>query len=374
MASSTGMVTAEVSRYEAGDAPDAITGFRGVTLIKGRETIVAYSDIEDATATAISLVYNKVAGTGPVSYTLADSVTPDAGEIGWTDVTADDVTAGESRFETTLGDATATPPTNAMTTFTGMVRNVPGTFSCTGTAADAPCTGTTLPNIGDDGKITGNPASWTFTPTSSNAMIDVQDGDGHLVFGWWLQKDTKGVPTGVDVFAFAPGLTASAAAVSATGLEGTATYSGGAAGKYALHHTGGANSEAGHFTATATLEADFDADSNNDAADGNDENGLTLSGKIENIMTGDVARDWTVTLMGGDAVGDAAAINALDDTTLRAAEWQINPSLKATGQWDPILYGGDADDYPTAVTGEFEAGIDNLAHIIGAFGATLDEE
>ena len=366
MASSTGMVTAEVSRYEAGDAPDAITGFHGVTLTKGRETIVAYSDIEDATATAISAVYTKQAGTGPARYTVATSGTPGAGEIGWGNITADG-----KEFTDTPGDATATPATNGMTTFPGMVMNVPGTFSCAGSDANSFCT--TRPVIDDDGKVAIAVAGWTFTPTNANAMVDVQDADGHLVFGWWLQKNTKGVPTGVDVFAFAPDLTASAAAVSADGIEGTASYSGGAAGKYALHHTGGANSEAGHFTATATLEADFDADSDNNAANGNDENGLILSGMIDNIMTGDVERDWTVTLMGGAAVTNAEAINNLDDTTLRAAEWEINPSLKATGQWDPILYGGTATAYPTAVTGEFEAGIDNLAHIIGAFGATLDE-
>ena len=41
---------------------------------------------------------------------------------------------------------------------------------------------------------------------------------------------------------------------------GTATYEGAAAGKYALPNTATDTYEGGHFTARATLTADFDVD------------------------------------------------------------------------------------------------------------------
>ena len=65
-------------------------------------------------------------------------------------------------------------------------------------------------------------------------------------------------------------------ATGVTALQGTATYSGGAAGKYALHSTTGGTNDAGHFTADATLEANF----NND----------TVSGTIDGFM----GADWSV--------------------------------------------------------------------------------
>ena len=51
-------------------------------------------------------------------------------------------------------------------------------------------------------------------------------------------------------------------------LRGTATYEGAAAGKYAIASTTDETYEGGHFTAMATIEADFDVDNNPDA--GND--------------------------------------------------------------------------------------------------------
>ena len=63
---------------------------------------------------------------------------------------------------------------------------------------------------------------------------------------------------------------------NATGLdalEGTATYMGGAAGKYALRSSTGGTNDAGHFTARATLNADFSDDS--------------ITGTIDNFMGAD---------------------------------------------------------------------------------------
>ena len=78
-------------------------------------------------------------------------------------------------------------------------------------------------------------------------------------------------------------------------VEGKATYVGGAAGKYAL--LGSPAGSAGHFTAEAMLEVDFDADLLKIKPSGNDTNGVSISGMIDNFMTGDVSRDdWSVAL------------------------------------------------------------------------------
>ena len=47
---------------------------------------------------------------------------------------------------------------------------------------------------------------------------------------------------------------------TATALTGTVTYEGGAAGKYALPSPTNDTYEGGHFTAMATITADFDAE------------------------------------------------------------------------------------------------------------------
>ena len=45
----------------------------------------------------------------------------------------------------------------------------------------------------------------------------------------------------------------------AVAVEGSATYKGGAAGKYAILSTTDESASGGHFTANATLRANFDA-------------------------------------------------------------------------------------------------------------------
>ena len=73
------------------------------------------------------------------------------------------------------------------------------------------------------------------------------------------------------------------------------TYKGGAAGKFAMQSTTDDSASGGHFTASATLTANFDADLN--PGDENDENGVSIGGAITDFMTGDVSRpNWKVTL------------------------------------------------------------------------------
>ena len=79
-------------------------------------------------------------------------------------------------------------------------------------------------------------------------------------------------------------------------LEGSATYKGAAAGKYAILSTTDDSASGGHFTAAATLKANFDADS--DATDADvDVLGVSIGGTITDFMTGETSRpNWKVTL------------------------------------------------------------------------------
>ena len=167
-------------------------------------------------------------------------------------------------------------------------------------------------------------------------------------------------------------------------LKGSATYKGGAAGKWAMQSTTDDSASGGHFTANATLTANFDA--NLRAADAADtvaanKDGVSIGGKIDGFMTGDVSRpNWKVTLSydampdndadpGVQFLGDVAPITGPGATT----KWATGGAVDGVGTWNANFYGEDDDDHPTAVVGEFNAAIggeDDIARISGAFGAT----
>ena len=83
-----------------------------------------------------------------------------------------------------------------------------------------------------------------------------QDGD-YASYGWWIHKAANDGAFTASAFVDEKGTVAPATGLNA--LNGMATYMGGAAGKYALASSTGGTNDAGHFTARATLEADFNA-------------------------------------------------------------------------------------------------------------------
>ena len=203
-------------------------------------------------------------------------------------------------------------------------------------------------------------------------------------------------------------------------LRGSATYEGGAAGKYAMASQTDETYEGGHFTATATLTADFDVDLTTVSPLENDRDGIALSGMIDNFMTGSTSRpDWTVELM-ADAnrntstepadVAAAAGIQPLanlgsaldadaDATTTDViesrltTEWSTGVAQTGTGTWTANFRDGrtvapDADTaitdvagntmLPMAVVGTFNAhiggtGAGAVGRIQGSFGANKAE-
>ena len=263
-----------------------------------------------------------------------------------------------------------------MATFPGSVNGAMGNFSCAiATAGDCPD-----PTAADGAVSDLGTGMWSFTPIAG-ARTDVADTD-YVYFGWWLKKATTDWQ--VDMFAGHRGYGAAGANATARNdlvgaLTGGATFSGAAAGKFAV--AGASAGDAGHFVADAMLMVNFDAD--NDAEDpGNDEMGVTISGMIDEFVANGTDRDWTVALtwdrnnttVGLQSVGPDINTVGTADGTGKDATWKNGDVTMATGgDWTANFYGTDEDDnnLPMAATGEFSASAGDATvghHIAGAFG------
>ncbi len=375
-ASSAGEFSASQARYTMADgSPDMIDGWRGAMLERDNQLITLYSDIDDAVATPLGDLYNSTSpGAGSYFVDRTAAAEDDmAGDIPWASVTRDDAMSVY-----TADDRSTNTVDEEMTTFAGLVGNAAGTFSCADTAANC-----NVPARNSDGSVDDptNAANWTFTPTDPAAATDVPDGDGYLVLGWWLQEDDDGVPTGLDTFTDVVGMTQRTDdATAVTALTGVAVYRGASVGQYALHSLGAGNSEAGHFTADAMLEADFDVET--DTADTMD--GVMVTGTIDNFMTGETSRDWTVELMMADQAATLDGMQGADTLPFfgtssadLTAEWDLGGNVKGAGRWVAEFW-GQASDHPLAVTGEFgvfigELGNSTVGNMTGVFGATMEE-
>ncbi len=249
----------------------------------------------------------------------------------------------------------------------GTFDGVSGTYSCTQDGATGTCTST----INANGQIVlggGGTDGWTFSGFSLNAMTQTPDA-AYLVFGWWSRES----PAGVDVAALAGSQgTVPSGNDAANEINGTATYKGGAAGKYAVYNPLGDNSSAGAFTANAELTADFTND--------------RISGELTDFMSGGEEMDWAVALNAGDGDGDASngVANITDDGisngTPPSTVWTMGGTADdPRGAWSGNFYGPNSATAesttatPAAVIGTFTAmyqvGGLEIGQMIGAFGA-----
>ena len=341
-ASSASVLTAMQTGYRMSSTPpDGITGWRGATLDKDGDTTVIYTDIADSVAKKIGDIYDSASGPGEPEH--FDVVTDPTGlnehDIPWSKVKRSD-----DESITTTGD-------DAKTTFLGTVSDLPGTFTCTAQNC-VPPSGETLEGT-----------DWTFTPTDPEGTIDVPDS-AYISFGWWLNAMGTMDAYAFDAFASVEGM--DARTVGAT-VEGSATYKGAAAGKWAMQSTSDDSASGGHFTATATLTADFDA-SSDPVSSPDDTSAISIGGTITNFMTGDVSRpNWKVKLTAPDAATDIPVGGVSGETS-----WTTGGAVSGTGEWNAIFYGGMPDDQPAAAAGEFDAAIPasgEIGRISGAFGA-----
>ena len=281
-----------------------------------------------------------------------------------------DHTSGVKQFPLPSPNPSGATKVSVLGTFHG----VSGTYTCTpadGTTCAARKTedGFTLGlRTTADGSFAASDTAWTFRPSNPEARVSDVPDSAYASYGWWLHKGSDGTWTASAFVDYKGGDFPAAAGVTA--LQGTATYQGGAAGKYALASSTGGTNDAGHFTARATLEADF----------GDDSDVGTITGTIDQFMGADgESRDWSVKLNESN-LSDAGAIagdpNDNADTGSQATAWTIGgTAAAASGQWsgdlkDTADTATDVSGVPKIAIGTFYTEYGTAGRMVGAFGAT----
>ena len=196
--------------------------------------------------------------------------------------------------------------------FPGTYDGASGTYLCTTANAGNGCAAA----YGTSGiTLTG---TWSFTH-GGGAMVSRPDPN-YLYFGWWLSKDEDDKPTSASAFFGEMGdVETGGTLANPTALAGTAIYTGHAAGKFAINNPLG-GSDAGHFTANATLTAKF-------GAVATPTNG-GISGTLDTFMANDELVPWSVKLHRAAWDGtNAGAFESVSDTTNTIDEgttWSID--------------------------------------------------
>ena len=324
------------------------------------DTMIVYTDISAPSGRLFSEAY----GNGGQSITSAAAGGLNGAQTGVTGTAFDGRTGGLVEHAANAKSAT-TVTENDVVKLSGRYKNAMGSYTCT-PADGAACTST----VNSDGSITfsagdGTNGIWTFT-ANTGAMVSVPDGNGYMTFGWWM-RDNKATASPLDnvaVFYSAAYTDADGSAITSTNtLTGTAKYEGGAAGKYAWRNVDEGMAHGGHFTAKASLTADFTA-----GVDGD-----TLSGSISDFRIGDDGMDpnWTVTLSEAAIPGTGTVARAATVMTT----WDVGGNkAKAAGGWEAQLSNsGPArnDNLPTGVAGAFNATFGEQGAMVGAFGANI---
>ena len=257
------------------------------------------------------------------------------------------------------GDGFASAGTKTHTA--GAERVVPGTYM--GASGTYTCSGATCESRwGTGGDITLVTGTWVFAP-DQGAMRAVADTQ-YLEFGWWKREDNDGEAT--HATAYARFITSGTPALEPVNLgtahTGSATYTGKAAGLFAISDSGGGyTADSGHFTADAVLEATFSGNAT----------GSELTGNITNFRLDDSSTDpgWSVELQAGD-------YSVSEDFTGGKTQWTISTGKGSAvdNGWTAAMYndkGGDGDtsNIPDSVLGTFHSAIGETHQMRGAFGA-----
>ena len=322
-----------------------------------------FGHAEQATVAAVTAAYEYPLVNGMLIVTAAINTGARVGGSGF------DHTAGVKQFPL----PTSNPLGNTKVAVSGTFHGVSGTYTCTpGTGATCAASktekGFALGTIPDGSPFAPSDTAWTFKPGNPEARVTDNPDTAYASYGWWLHKGSDGKWT-ASAFVDYKGATDFPAAAGVMALQGTARYIGGAAGQYALASSTGGTNDAGHFTARATLEADF-----GDATDVG-----TITGTIDQFMGADgESRDWSVELMKSN-LDDAGAIagdpDNSTDTGSQMTKWTIDETaVAASGMWsgdlkDTTATDTDVSGVPKIVTGTFSTEYGTAGRMVGAFGA-----
>ncbi len=350
-------VTVPSGGLEAGDSAGMLSGWVGMDY-------AVTSGTGNSKVTNEARVYTNQGPPKSVSFAAGGHAVADSGDDkGYlTALIANLIMAPEF---THSGDKTHTPAPKADAVyFRGTYDGAPGEYRCKA----ALCTSNNDGSGSPEGAV-----GWHFKP-DAGAMVSQPDAN-YLYYGWWVNKNKDGDPMAASAFhgvikSDTDGL-APAAAIATTG---SATYKGGAAGKYAWINPIDDTGHGGHFTANATLEAKFGG------------TGAGVTGIIDGFRLNDGSEDpgWSVELHQAPWGTDGAFTStAADDNTDNGTLWSINdnPALES-GSWNGQMYDemsatvGDDDgsNVPTTAVGEFQSEFSGNGRMVGAFGVGVDLE
>ena len=255
-------------------------------------------------------------------------------------------------------------PADNFVQFGGTYMGAMGTYSCE--AEDGGAASNCTSDLNANGTITLS-AGWIFT-ADEGAMVMLPDND-YLHFGWWL-RDTTLDTTGTDrmVSTFSGATNVAVMDATGTGVLGSATYTGAAAGKYAIDNPLAAGEDAamgGAFTADAMLTANFDTD--------------RVKGTISGFRSGDTMMEgWKVDLLETEisATGFDSATDEEAGTPAAAGvgtQWTIGTRKEArSGMWMGAFHVGRNDGQPDAAVGEFSSSYGSIGRMVGGFGVHND--
>ena len=220
--------------------------------------------------------------------------------------------------------------------------------------------------------------------TNIEAPKDGTADADYLTFGYWVTNERGSGDSlhnyGIETFARGLGGAAGAGASLETGadIDGTATYSGAAAGWYVQEVFSSVGevqtASQGPFTAKASLTATFGQNTEQTIGPGHL---FSITGDISDFHDANTEAElvgWKLMLHrasmdNGGSLGAFSAATGRDDDTM-------------DGEWTGSMHGNvDAgeetasaeDNYPTGVVGEFTGHFSNGA-VVGAFGATHKAE
>ena len=310
---------------------------------EGMYEAVVYSNVGEPTKGA---KFNSGTGDGNVGFDL-DSGSDDT--VTFTTGLNEGAKIASPMFTHSAGSHTFKLPEDnpgglTMIPIDGSYYGVEGTYVCT------PATGACTVNKAAKGYTFANPTAWTFTADDPEARVTSAPDAIYASYGWWIHKSADGKKFTASAFVDEKGTVPAASGLDT--LQGTATYMGGAAGKYALSSSTGGTNDAGHFTAKATLEADFSDNS--------------ITGTIDNFIGADgEARDWSVELKEGAVAATGEITRAAENDTV----WTIGEtSASASGEWSGTLRDNGDDLVPKVATGTFYSEFETAGKMVGAFG------
>ena len=359
---------------------------------EGKRFAVAHDNVNNTTNSNYeAVVYSDIGDPTPGrKFGTADAGTDDDRdyEYSWTTVAAG-VEEGElqitgdtavarriasSMFDQSAGNKEFDLPTNTVRVMiSGTYHGVSGTYYCTPgggntCAVQKTAGGFTLGVTADATNAFTADGTWTFKPTNAESRVTEMPDTAYASYGWWLRMDDDDDDDWTASAFAQPRGTLETGSFNAA-LTGSATYVGGAAGKYAISAPTGGTNDAGHFTATATLTANF--------GDAGGFNADRLVGTIHDFRVGDdgAARDWSVSIMheGPSTPSNLVAATGVVARTVNTTQWTIDDAAAAkSGAWEARMYETGADGVPATVLGTFYTEYGNTGKMVGGFGANKE--